>query len=774
MLPDTWQQEAVRALRDGRDVVVHAPTGAGKTFVFELLRDSIRGQAVFTVPTRALANDKLAEWRARGWDVGICTGDVAERLDAPVVVATLETQRAKFLRGQGPALFVIDEYQMIGDPVRGVNYELALALAPRHTQLLLLSGSVGNPEAVVQWLCRIGRDAVLVSHEKRPVPLEEVDVRSLPDRAKVHGFWPRAIANALMADLGPILMFAPLRNAAEELARQLAAALPPAAPLHLSPEQAQIAGPQLSKLLRARVAYHHSGLSYAQRAGVIEPLAKAGQLRVVVATMGLAAGINFSMRSVAITGSQYKSGNFERQVQPDELLQMFGRAGRRGLDETGYALVHDCTPRLLEARPLKLRRPQALDWPSLISVMRFAKEPFKAAIELSKRLFTPVALPLGVEHALATGPMPCLLNIDMERARFFRRGSREMLNSEHQWQPFPEQEMQVPAGKVLVREGAAWVPMLSSPKRVGGFGSFCRFAGKKVYGREVVIGQRTANGTLRLAPWLRKLLSRPDATAEQLQQQIVPQLKELYARASEGTQAAVESIYPAGDQLRARMTFEHLPVSAWQDNRGVFLSEPPERQSAPLVCDGCPERDWCASVPIVSSPAFQWRRLGLIEADGRPTRRGIIFSFFSYGEGLAIAAALEKEDYALEDLVYDIANLRAGDRFAGEENKYGGRLGNLCQFVYERVDIPGCMELGVPIHYGAGASEVVRAIVEHRSPRQKLLTEELRQGDLERVLLEWRSLLRHISWAPEYPWERWERFKEISATVLGSDSRMHR
>jgi len=53
-------------------------------------------------------------------------------------------------------------------------------------------------------------------------------------------------------------------------------------------------------MLKSRIAYHHSGLSYAARAGVIEPLAKAGQLRVVVATMGLAAGINFSLRSVAL------------------------------------------------------------------------------------------------------------------------------------------------------------------------------------------------------------------------------------------------------------------------------------------------------------------------------------------------------------------------------------------------------------------------------------------------------------------------------------------
>ena len=37
-------------------------------------------------------------------------------------------------------------------------------------------------------------------------------------------------------------------------------------------------------MLAARVAYHHSGMSYALRAGIVEPLAKNGHLRVVVAT----------------------------------------------------------------------------------------------------------------------------------------------------------------------------------------------------------------------------------------------------------------------------------------------------------------------------------------------------------------------------------------------------------------------------------------------------------------------------------------------------------
>ena len=183
VVPDLWQQEAVRALQAGKDVVVHAPTGAGKTYIFELLYPSLKGQAVFTVPTRALANDKLAEWRARGWDVGIATGDLALNLNAKVIVATLETQRARFLRREGPRLLVVDEYQLIADPVRGVHYELALALAPPETQLLLLSGSVNNPQDVVAWLRRNGRDAVLVRHDERPVPLHEIDLRALPDVA---------------------------------------------------------------------------------------------------------------------------------------------------------------------------------------------------------------------------------------------------------------------------------------------------------------------------------------------------------------------------------------------------------------------------------------------------------------------------------------------------------------------------------------------------------------------------------------------------------------
>ena len=214
-VPDLWQQQAISALRSGQDVVVQAPTGSGKTLIFELWSNQgkPRGQAIYTVPTRALANDKLAEWRARGWDVGIATGDLAENLRAPVLVATLETQKNRLIQGDGPSLLVVDEYQMIGDPDRGLNYEFALALAPPGTQLLLLSGSVANPQDLVKWLRRLGRDAVLVKHEHRPVPLEEVLGNHLSYHvpSEIRGYWPRLVAKALAENLGPLLIFAPRR-----------------------------------------------------------------------------------------------------------------------------------------------------------------------------------------------------------------------------------------------------------------------------------------------------------------------------------------------------------------------------------------------------------------------------------------------------------------------------------------------------------------------------------------------------------------------------------
>ena len=805
VIPDLWQQEAVRALQQGKDVVVQAPTGSGKTYIFELLYPNLKTQAVFTVPTRALANDKLSEWRARGWDVGISTGDIALNLDAKVVVATLETQRGRFLRGEGPGLLVMDEFQMLGDPMRGVHYELAVALAPKTTQLLFLSGSVANPRDVVAWLQRIGRDAVLIEHKTRPVPLEETDLGNLPDSQFIQSrspsrtggsFWPRMIGRAMRADLAPVLVFAPRRAAAEQLAQAIASALPVRDPLRLTPAQEATAGKSLTKLLRNRVAYHHSGLSYAARAGVVESLAKAGQLNVVVATMGLAAGINFSMRSVIVTDRRYFAGNFERQVEADELLQMFGRAGRRGLDEVGHALYTNDLPRLSDTKARQLRRATQVDWPSLISVTHAAKQrgeqPFAAAMELTHSLFSVQRVPLGVEHSLDSGPRPCGLWVTDERARFVRRGMIEMLNSREEWEAKPAAES-VTLGRAFVREDDRWRRALTVPRMLDGVGrgNLCRLREQNYYGRELPVATVLASGEAALVKWLKKAigarcephgqltsshekLSRRRAerpmkdlaarrgivTHEQFETEVRPQLDELV---KPGT---IVDWIMRGKLLSVRLDYANVPVNAHIDSAGKALIDPPAHENLPDVCRACNQLEHDQTVAIVNSPTYAWRHLGLVEPDGTPTRRGMIFSFFHGGEGLAVAVALEDETYPIDELVFDLANIRAGPRFAGEDAPLGGRLGILCQRIYGRADYPGYLTMGVPVQYGAGASEVVRELVADPRSKHKLTSELLRHGDIERALVEWRSILRHVVLAPAYPLSRWTELKAAAQELV--------
>jgi hypothetical protein len=767
IIPDLWQQEAVRALQQGKDVVVQAPTGSGKTYIFELLYPNLKTQAVFTVPTRALANDKLSEWRARGWDVGISTGDVALNLDAKVVVATLETQRGRFLRGEGPGLLVMDEFQMLGDPMRGVHYELAVALAPKATQLLFLSGSVANPRDVVAWLERIGRDAVLIEHKTRPVPLEETDLGNLSDSQFVQSrnFWPRMIGRAMRADLAPVLVFAPRRAAAEQIAQAIASAIPVRDPLRLTLAQEVTAGKSLTKLLRNRVAYHHSGLSYAARAGVVESLAKAGQLNVVVATMGLAAGINFSMRSVIVTDRRYFAGNFERQVEADELLQMFGRAGRRGLDEVGYALYTNDLPRLSDTKARQLRRAAQVDWPSLISVMNAASErgeqPFAAAVELTRSLFSVQRVPLGVEHSLETGPRPCGLWVTDERARFVRRGMIEMLNLLEEWEARPAAESAM-LGLAFVRENDRWRRALTVPRMLDGLGTgnLCRLREQNYYGRELPLATVLASGEVALVKWLKKAIGTRVVGRNDFDTDIRARIPDFVKP------GIIVDWITRRNLISVRLDYANVPVNAHIDSAGNALIDPPERENLPNVCRACDQLEHDKTVAIVNSPTYAWRHLGLVEPDGTPTGRGIIFSFFHGGEGLAVAVALEDETYPIEELVFDLANIRAGPRFAGEDAPMGGRLGILCQRIYGRADYPGYLTMGVPVQYGAGASEVVRALVADPRSKHKLTSELLRHGDIERALVEWRSLLRHIVVAPAYPLSRWTELKAAAEELL--------
>jgi hypothetical protein len=73
----------------------------------------------------------------------------------------------------------------------------------------------------------------------------------------------------------------------------------------------------------------------------------------------------------------------------------------------------------------------------------------------------------------------------------------------------------------------------------------------------------------------------------------------------------------------------------------------------------------------------------------------------------------------------------------------------------------------VPVHYGAGASEVIREVIGNPGGRYKIVSESLRYGDIERALMEWRSLLRHLVVAPDLEWKRWRALKSAADELLG-------
>ena len=90
--------------------------------------------------------------------------------------------------------------------------------------------------------------------------------------------------------------------------------------------------------LQAGVAAHHAGLVPVFRETVEECFA-AGLLRVVFATETLSLGINMPARTVVIERFTKYGGAGRASLTSGEYLQLTGRAGRRGLDEEGHAVV---------------------------------------------------------------------------------------------------------------------------------------------------------------------------------------------------------------------------------------------------------------------------------------------------------------------------------------------------------------------------------------------------------------------------------------------------
>ncbi len=370
VVPDPWQEETVAALAAGRHVVVDAPTGAGKTWPAEAaIRAHLAagGRCCYTVPLKALANDKLRDFAARFGEaqVGIHTGDVKLRLDAPLLVATLESWRNLLAAGLSDwSLAVVDEYGMLSDRERGLSYETALLLAARaDIQLLLLSASVRNSDEIAAWLQAAGgRAAVAIHDTTRPVELVQLTVCEaglVPVAAEAevaaarrrHHLPPGPVELDYLdierQSLCPCLVMAGTRKASRALAEAIAARLPPLDPetrqriealLRDLPDRRFVA-PWLVRLMTTKGVGHHSAALLPAEKEAVERLGKVGLLRFIVGTTTLAMGIDFSVRTVVVASRTRPGSGGIQPFSDAELIQMLGRAGRRGKERVGYSLV---------------------------------------------------------------------------------------------------------------------------------------------------------------------------------------------------------------------------------------------------------------------------------------------------------------------------------------------------------------------------------------------------------------------------------------------------
>lgn len=366
------QAECIKYVLAKDNLVLAIPTASGKTLVAYLaILNSVleeHGKAMYIVPLRALASEKyeeLKKFESLGLKVAISYGD----LDAPepqleqfdIIVVTSE-KADSLLRHKTHWLtslttLVADEIHLIHDFTRGPTLEVILTrfkqLNPK-AQIIALSATINNSEELAQWL-----DAKHFRSDWRPVPLKkgvleeniiyfsDGTVKELEDREPI-----KALFLDVLKDNAQLLIFVNTRRSAEALAvalsnltsnylnseeknqlRELSDELVEVQAEHTS------LGSELAKCVSKGVAFHHAGLSNAQRS-LIERTFKNRLIKCIVATPTLAWGVNLPARRVVVRDLwRYDSALGASPLSVLEVLQMMGRAGRPQYDSYGEAIL---------------------------------------------------------------------------------------------------------------------------------------------------------------------------------------------------------------------------------------------------------------------------------------------------------------------------------------------------------------------------------------------------------------------------------------------------
>jgi ATP-dependent RNA helicase HelY len=308
--------------------------------------------------------------------------------------------RSRLLHDLG--LVVLDEVHFLQDSYRGPVWEEVMIHLPQHVQLICLSATVSNVDELADWITTVRGPTAAIVERRRPVRLDNEylvadrtsdRLRMLPvfvdgrvnrdaialDESAVRGRPGRgATARSNRTDLGSgrKVLAPPGRVETVELLERRR--LLPAIFFIFSRAQCDAAAKacvdagldlvdagervairaivderlgglddadlnvlgfsQFVAQLECGVAAHHAGMVPPMKE-VVEACFVEGLVKVVFATETLAVGINMPARTVVIEKLTKFTGEHHERLTPGEYTQLTGRAGRRGIDDLGTAVV---------------------------------------------------------------------------------------------------------------------------------------------------------------------------------------------------------------------------------------------------------------------------------------------------------------------------------------------------------------------------------------------------------------------------------------------------
>ncbi|NXN13442.1 HFM1 helicase, partial [Indicator maculatus] len=373
-----------------RNFVICAPTGSGKTVMFELAITRLLMEAplpwlnikvVYMAPIKALCSQRFDDWKEKFGPIGLSckelTGDTVmddlfEIHHAHIIITTPEKWDSMTRRWKDNSivqlvrLFLIDEVHVIKDESRGATLEVVVSrmktvqsslwrLSESHVtvpplRFIAVSATIPNAEDIAEWLSdsKIPAVCLKINEDQRPVKLRKI-VLGFPCSDNQTEFKFDLTLNYKIASIiqtyseqKPALVFCATRKGVQQASSVLAKD----AKFLLSTEQKQrlqrsansLKDSRLRDLLMCGVAYHHAGMEISDRK-IIEGAFTVGDLPVLFTTSTLAMGVNLPAHLVVIKSTMHYVGGVFQEYSETDILQMIGRAGRPQFDTTATAVI---------------------------------------------------------------------------------------------------------------------------------------------------------------------------------------------------------------------------------------------------------------------------------------------------------------------------------------------------------------------------------------------------------------------------------------------------